>query len=302
MEIARRGGVLNERWLGELDNALRRRDADAEATLPFRNFIPEDAQGPVVVREPESVRENRRLYRQWLRRNETGNADHVPRQVRAEPRRLGRLSASEESAGRGVGTISSGQGDPGGKSYGTWQLNRRMVGEFVRSSDGRVWAEEFEGRAPGSASFDSVWRRIATREPEAFEEAQYRFLQRENYDSLATRVRRATGLDLNSLGHTLQDVAWSTSVQHGWDSRLDIFREAVDGTDRRFARNDPRYREELIRNIYAARIAQAVAQREAARRQRRAAEAEYFDNIARIRYPRELTNALAAYREEAGQR
>ena len=39
--------------------------------------------------------------------------------------RLGALSERFESGDRGPGAVSSGQGDPGGVSYGIWQLSSR---------------------------------------------------------------------------------------------------------------------------------------------------------------------------------
>jgi hypothetical protein len=60
--------VVNPQWLRDLDNVLARRDADPEATLPFRNFVPASARGAdAIVREGEAIRENRRRYREALR-------------------------------------------------------------------------------------------------------------------------------------------------------------------------------------------------------------------------------------------
>ncbi|MEO7404886.1 MAG: hypothetical protein ABIU95_14560, partial [Burkholderiales bacterium] len=39
---------------------------------------------------------------------------------------LGKLSAKYESGGRASGTVSSGKGDPGGVSYGSYQLSSKV--------------------------------------------------------------------------------------------------------------------------------------------------------------------------------
>jgi len=57
--------------------------------------------------------------------------------------RLGALSAEFESGGRGPGTVSSGKGDPGGVSYGIYQLSSKAgtVAGFL-SGEGAPWGAE----------------------------------------------------------------------------------------------------------------------------------------------------------------
>lgn len=128
---------------------------------------------------------------------------------------LGALSARYETGGRGPGTVSSGSGDPGGVSYGSYQLavNRNRPQEFL-AADGARWADEFGGTAAGTRGFSDTWRAIAAREPEAFQAAQHAFIERTHYDVQSARIENA-GLDISNRSHALQDVVWSTSVHHG---------------------------------------------------------------------------------------
>jgi len=129
---------------------------------------------------------------------------------------LGALSEQYETGGRGPGTVSSGNGDPGGVSYGTYQLagNLGRPQQFL-ANEGRAWAAEFGSAAPGSASFTATWKAIAAREPERFEAAQHAYIERTHYGVQVSHVQGATGLDLSTRSAALKDVAWSTSVQHG---------------------------------------------------------------------------------------
>jgi LysM repeat protein len=129
---------------------------------------------------------------------------------------LGALSERYETGGRGPGTVSSGAGDPGGVSYGSYQLagNLGRPQQFL-ANEGRAWAAEFGGASPGSASFTATGKVIAAREPEAFKAAQHAYIQRTHYDVQVAHVEAATGLDLSTRSAALRDVAWSTSVQHG---------------------------------------------------------------------------------------
>lgn len=135
--------------------------------------------------------------------------------------RIGGLSEQYESGGRGPGTVSSGAGDPGGVSYGTYQLagNMNRPQEFL-ANEGSRWASEFNGDRPGTAAFTAAWREIAAREPEAFGAAQHAYIQRTHYQVQADQVQVQTGVDVTARSAALRDVVWSTSVQHGPETQV----------------------------------------------------------------------------------
>ncbi|MCD9027774.1 LysM peptidoglycan-binding domain-containing protein [Luteimonas sp. BDR2-5] len=140
-----------------------------------------------------------------------GDGDHVP----------GGLSEQYETGGRGPGTVSTGNGDLGGVSYGSYQLATNMgrPQEFL-ANEGSRWAAEFGDAAPGTAAFSDAWRGIAAREPEAFAEAQHDFIQRTHYDVQVAHVEGSAGVDLSTRSPAVQDVVWSTAVQHGPNSNV----------------------------------------------------------------------------------
>jgi len=139
----------------------------------------------------------------------------------ANDQRIGALSERYESGGRGPGTVSSGAGDPGGVSYGTYQLagNMNRPQEFL-ANEGSRWASEFGGARPGTAAFTAAWRDIAAREPEAFGAAQHDYIQRTHYRVQADQVQTQTGVDVTNRSAALRDVVWSTSVQHGPETQV----------------------------------------------------------------------------------
>ena len=129
---------------------------------------------------------------------------------------LGELSAKYETGGRGPGTVSTGSGDPGGVSYGSYQMATKMgtVARFVAQAEFQ-WAQDFKGLAPGTAPFTACWKRIAANETDAFQRAQHAFIKKSHYDLLAAKILADDGLDVNTRSRALQDVVWSTAVQHG---------------------------------------------------------------------------------------
>jgi hypothetical protein len=202
--------------------------------------------------------------------------------------RLGELSAQFESGGRGPGTVSSGRGDPGGVSYGIYQLASRTgtVAAFLRG-EGAAWAREFGGAGPGSAGFSAIWKGIAAREPAAFADAQHAFIRRTHYDPAVRSVFDNTGLDLDARHDAVRDVTWSVAVQHGGAAK--ILSGAVGNSDARLGRADPGYDRALIEAIYDERSAYVL--RVAARSN--AAARRMLEAVTRNRYPAERADALA---------
>lgn len=129
---------------------------------------------------------------------------------------LGSLSSKYETGGRGPATVSTGSGDPGGVSYGSYQMATKTgtVARFVSQPD-FPWREDFEGLVPGTAAFTTKWKQIAANEPVRFQKAQHDFIKRTHYDLLVAKIFADDALDVNSQSRALQDAVWSTSVQHG---------------------------------------------------------------------------------------
>ena len=204
--------------------------------------------------------------------------------------RLGGLSERYESGGRGPGTVSTGTNDPGGVSYGTYQLstNAGTLQSFLRN-EGARWAGELRGR-PGSATFSADWRTIASREPQAFGDAQHAFIRRTHYAPAVATVRDRTGLDLDTRHDAVRDAVWSVSVQHGGAATILV--RAVERAGRTHAPSAPGYDRALIESIYAERSAYVL---DVARNSTRlsAGERQQLRDIVATRYPAELRDALA---------
>ncbi|HEU4767351.1 MAG TPA: LysM domain-containing protein [Pyrinomonadaceae bacterium] len=163
---------------------------------------------------------------------------------------LGELSAKYETGGRGPGTVSTGSGDPGGVSYGSYQMASKMgtVQRFV-CQPGFPWASDFQGLTAGTAPFTSCWKRIAAAETSAFQSAQHAFIKKSHYDLLAAKILNDDGLDVNTRSRALQDVVWSTAVQHGGATPI-IHRALANVTCKP---SDPDFDKQLICAIYAER-------------------------------------------------
>ncbi len=180
----------------------------------------------------------------------TPRTDAPPAGKTAYSSELGELSKKYETSGRGPGTISHGKGDAGGVSYGSYQLatNRNRPAEFL-GAEGKRWASEFGSAKQGTEKFSEVWAKIAKREPEAFHKAQHDFIQRTHHGAQLTHIKDKTGIDLSKQSKTLQDVIWSTAVQHGPETNAIV--KAMGKVA--IAPGQPGYDKALIDAIYAER-------------------------------------------------
>ncbi len=124
---------------------------------------------------------------------------------------LGWVSSKFESRG-GAGTVSSGKGDRGGASYGTYQLASKTgtLQAFLKSSG---YDKQFTGLAPGSKEFNAKWKTLASTDPN-FGAAQHNFIQKTHYDPQMRKLAKA-GIDLTNRGQAVQEAVFSTSVQYG---------------------------------------------------------------------------------------
>lgn len=126
---------------------------------------------------------------------------------------VGAVSEKYESAGKGVGFVSTGRGDPGGPSYGKHQLSSKdSMPAFLRSEEGSVYAERFKGLRPGTAAFNQAYKEIAREDPEGLGKAQHGFYTRTHYQPLLEHAK-GKGLAVEDRG--VQEALFSISVQHG---------------------------------------------------------------------------------------
>ncbi|MFM0163827.1 hypothetical protein PQR39_25870 [Paraburkholderia sediminicola] len=142
---------------------------------------------------------------------------------------LGKTSQFFESGNRGAAAISSGKGDHGGASYGTYQLAsaggaKSTLNKFLAASG---YASQFAGMTPGSPEFNAKWKAIAANDP-AFGAAQHDFIKSTHFDPQMALLGKS-GIDLSNRGAAVQDAVWSTSVQFGGETSL--IKSALAGKD-----------------------------------------------------------------------
>lgn len=134
----------------------------------------------------------------------------------ADGSRLGSISTKYETGGQGVGTISKGDqwGDPGGVSYGSWQLASKTgtMQTFVDSKENSKYKDRFKGLTPGTPEFNKVYSDVVKEDAAGFENAQFQFLKRTHYDPVE-KYAREQGMDVEN--PAVKEALWSMSMGSG---------------------------------------------------------------------------------------
>lgn len=132
---------------------------------------------------------------------------------------LGSLSARYESNGNPA-TVSTGKGDIGGVSYGSYQLS-------TASGHAQKFANWFgqglDKLKAGTSSFTNKWKELAKKDPEGFQQAQHAYIAENHYKPAVNALKSSTGVDVNQYSDVLKDVVWSIGVQHGAGGSKSIF-------------------------------------------------------------------------------
>ena len=155
--------------------------------------------------------------------------------------KLGELSAKYESNGE-PGTISTGIGDIGGKSYGAWQLASNMGSvdkflNFLKTNNAYYYnelsaAKQADGNTFGT-NFDNTWRNIAKNDRNGFLELQRQYIKITYYDVSAASLLKNYNFNIEEHSWALKNVLWSTAVQHGANGAVNIFKTVgLDKNDR----------------------------------------------------------------------
>ncbi|MCA1621826.1 MAG: LysM peptidoglycan-binding domain-containing protein [Acidobacteria bacterium] len=177
----------------------------------------------------------------------------MPPQPQPAPTRpLGKLSERYETGGRGPGVVSTGAGDAGGASYGSYQMTSKPGGGTVKrfvSEPDFPFRAKFAGLVPGGAQFTAVWKQLAQTDKDEFQASQHDYIKKTHFDPLVKKIIDENGVNVLTCSHALQDVIWSTAVQHGPGTNVPAVALRNTGT----RPGAPSFDSDFIKAIYAER-------------------------------------------------
>ena len=184
---------------------------------------------------------------------------------------LGTLAAKFESGAEGISAI--GFDRKGGTSYGKYQISSRAgtMSAFINYLDEQAPELAKRLRAAGPANtggrsgkMPNEWRKIAAEDPARFEKLQEDFIRTSHFEPAMRSIAESTGLGFANMPVALQEVLFSTAVQHGPVGAVRIFNQAVNsvGVNKLQASGQTatesfkRAGRQLIKQVYALRAGQ----------------------------------------------
>jgi hypothetical protein len=239
------GGPVNRRGPPSSGRARPQRQAAPPQLQPARPH-----HSRLIVSGPDEVWKARAGTPFPRRTQELPESDEAIGQRRF-PIKLSALSEKYEAApGRGPASISHNRGDDGGPSYGTFQMTRGSVRDFL-ANEGSAYGQGFQNLEFASPAFDRKWTEAVGRNPERFKEDELAFILRTHYDPIVSKTLDDTGLDLDSRSDAVRSAVWSTAVQFGGGSG--VLANAVKRADKLLPRDAEEYDDALLTEIYRGR-------------------------------------------------
>lgn len=123
-----------------------------------------------------------------------------------------------------AGVISSGKNDPGGKSYGIYQLASKtgtlqnfivfFKKHFKNFTDNLSYLNVFDHLNLASAEFDDKWRWLALQAPIVFANIQHAFIAETHFNPLINYLYE-NNISQEKITPAIQESLWSLGVQHG---------------------------------------------------------------------------------------
>lgn len=125
--------------------------------------------------------------------------------------KFGSVMSKYESGGS-YDRVSSGVNDPGGVSYGKYQLASK-AGSLDSFLDASGYRDDFKGLSTNSAGFKRKWQELGKNDPD-FQKAQDAYAHTRYYQPLADKLK-SNGIDLTDRGPGVQETLLSMAIQHG---------------------------------------------------------------------------------------
>lgn len=144
--------------------------------------------------------------------------------IDASGKRLGDFVKQFESGSKGSATISSGSGDAGGASFGTYQFASKYGG--LKDFWNKYYASQYPGVTPGNnQAFKDAWLSAVEADPEGFANNEHAYMMANFYTPFINKSSNTSVINPNTHSRAAQEIAWSTAIQYGVNSN--VWRKAI---------------------------------------------------------------------------
>lgn len=129
---------------------------------------------------------------------------------------IGKYVKKYESGDKGSKMISSGSGDHGGVSFGTYQFPSKNGAGNLNSFWNKFYADKFPGVTPGdNQAFKDAWLKAVDMNPSQFFKNEYSIEYGHYLNNLNSLIAKNPSFNPNTFSRGTQEAFWSSSVQYG---------------------------------------------------------------------------------------
>ncbi|MDR0339811.1 MAG: hypothetical protein LBH65_06000, partial [Desulfovibrio sp.] len=217
--------------------ALKSKDSAPPGTTFGSTRPVEFAQGEDKSRTAVLTRSHKRKTGEPSRRSYPANSLVTTFYNKAD-KGLGALAAKFESGEEGIAAI--GYDRKGGTSYGKYQIASRpgTMSSFISylQENAPDIATRLTSAGPAntggrSGKMPQEWRKIASEQPDRFEQLQSDFIRTSHFEPAMQAINAVTGVAFERMPSALQEVLFSTAVQHGPAGATRIISQALRRVD-----------------------------------------------------------------------
>ncbi len=173
---------------------------------------------------------------------------------------LGSLSKKFESGSAGMAAI--GYDSTGGTSYGSYQIASKVgsMENFLKIAEREAPDIARKLRSAGPANTGSrsggmpdMWRKLAQEDTSRLQALEKQFIKETHYEPAVNKIAANTDIDTKNMSKAMQEVIFSTAVQHGPTGASRIFTTAA---ARAGNADDANFEKKLIDQVYSIRSGQ----------------------------------------------
>ena len=136
-----------------------------------------------------------------------------------------------ESGTKGSSTISSGTGDYGGVSFGSYQFPSYKKAVTTDGSLPEFWNKYFAAQYPGvqpgdNQAFKNAWLDAVNKDPAGFFNKEHAFIAAQYYTPVSSKLASNGVGDPTQYNRAAQEAAWSSAVQYGPGLAASVFQKS----------------------------------------------------------------------------
>ena len=195
-----------------------------------------DSRGNILIDDPEL--DKPALYNKNILKNTklgimTGGdsgADvrMIERKMESDSDYIGKYVKKFESGDKGSSAISTGSGDHGGASFGSYQF---PTNKSASDSLWRFWEKYYQSSYPNvtignNKAFKDAWLDAVKKDPAGFFKNEHDFMTANYYTPISNSLKANGVGDPTEYDRAAQEAAWSSATQYGPGLAASIFKSA----------------------------------------------------------------------------